>query len=69
MEWMFNWCQALRELDLSSFDTSSVTKIDWMFQACSKLINIYVGDYWVINADTTTNMMFWNCGTEEVTKI
>mgnify|MGYP004534122137 CR=1 FL=1 len=69
MRRMFCYCQALRELDLSSFDTANVTDMGLMFAYSSKLIDIYVGDYWVINDGTTTNSMFMSCGTDEVTQI
>lgn len=46
MEAMFYGCLELPILDLSGFNTSKVTNIDWMFLECSKLTTIYVSDGW-----------------------
>ena len=41
---MFNGCTNLTSLDLSSFNTSNVTDMSYMFSDCSKLATIKVGD-------------------------
>ncbi|MBO4719360.1 MAG: BspA family leucine-rich repeat surface protein, partial [Prevotella sp.] len=46
MEAMFYGCLELPSLDLSGFNTSKVTNIDWMFLECTKLTTIYVSDGW-----------------------
>ena len=40
MRKMFSYCLGLTSLDLSNFDTSSVTNMEWMFSFCSKLTTI-----------------------------
>ena len=37
---MFEYCSKLTNLDLSSFDTSSVTDMNSMFNECSKLTSL-----------------------------
>ena len=49
MRSMFSTCSDLVGLDLSSFNTSKVEKMDWMFQYSSNLKTIYVGSGWDIN--------------------
>ena len=63
---MFSGCNNLTTLNLSSFNTSKVCDMDWMFRDCTKLKTITVSNKW-----TTTNInnMFLNCGTDHVTKI
>ena len=46
MEFMFNDCQALTELDLSMMNTGSATDMKSMFRYCVKIEHIYVGDGW-----------------------
>ena len=40
MHLMFHKCSELESLDLSNFDTSNVTRMDYMFSECYKLKNI-----------------------------
>ena len=65
---MFNDCSNLTSLNLSNFDTSKVTIIREMFYNCSNLTRIIVGSKWIINSETDTTNMFYNCGTQTVTK-
>ena len=37
MEYMFNECKSLEELDLSNFNTSKVTNMENMFNNCISL--------------------------------
>ena len=37
---MFNGCYSLRLLDLSTFNTISVTSMSWMFYECSSLSSL-----------------------------
>ena len=46
MGYMFYECSKLTSLDLSSFNTSKVTKARSLFEGCSNLRTIYVGDGW-----------------------
>ncbi len=46
MEFMFNDCKALTELDLSMMNTRSATDMKSMFRYCEKIEHIYVGDGW-----------------------
>ena len=40
MDFMFNGCKSLKSLDLSTFNTSDVTSMWYMFQGCSNLSEI-----------------------------
>tara|TARA_R110000751_G_scaffold300605_1_gene412440 strand:- start:628 stop:1866 length:1239 start_codon:yes stop_codon:yes gene_type:complete len=57
---MFIECLSLTSLDLSSFDTSSVTDMGYMFYGCANLVTVDVSGF-----DTpsviTMNQMFRNC--------
>ena len=55
------YCKGLTELDLSSFDTSNVTKMNYMFYDCLKLTTIYISDLWNTNSVTSSDNMFYNC--------
>ena len=66
---MFKSCSRLTSLDLRSFDISKVTDMRCMFQSCSKLTQITVSNKWVIKSGTSTNSMFYNCGTNHVTVV
>ena len=43
MSYMFYNCGQLTSLDLSSFDTSAVTNMDYMFGACRSLTSLILG--------------------------
>jgi surface protein len=60
---MFDYCTSLTSLDLSSFNTSKVTDMRWMFYSCSKLTTIYAGSGWSTAATTDSNSdgMFREC--------
>ena len=45
-------------LDLSSFDTSNVTDMSWMFSDCSNLKTIYASDKFNTNSVTSSSYMF-----------
>lgn len=66
MSRMFYNCSSLTEIDLSSFDTTNVTRMDSIFNGCTSLNTIYVTeDNWLTNQANTTDM-FNNCGTSSV---
>ena len=43
MSWMFNSCEKLASLDLSSFKTSKVTRMTFMFDGCDSLRYLNLG--------------------------
>ena len=61
MKSMFYGCTGLTSLDLSSFNTSNVTKMRYMFGDCSGLTTIIVGDGWSTAAVTESINMFSGC--------
>ena len=61
MGYMFNFCNKLKNLDLISFNTRLVTRMDCMFNQCTSLRTIYVGDGWTTSAVTNSRNMFNNC--------
>jgi len=58
---MFAYCTGLSVLDLSSFDTSNVLSMSYMFKGCGELNIIYVGDNWTIESVTIGEDMFAGC--------
>ena len=58
---MFYYCISLPSLDLSSFDTSNVTNMSYMFYNCSNLTKIYVSTLWSTDAVTSSGTMFYGC--------
>ena len=63
---MFKGCSALENLDLSSFDTSSVTNTEYMFNGCSQLTTTIT----ITNPNLTGyNAMFTDASTIEGTNI
>lgn len=60
MEQMFE-STCLEELDLSTFDTSSVTNMSGMFRSSPYLTSIIVSDKWTTANVTSSEEMFYNC--------
>ena len=63
---MFSGCSGLTSLDLSHFDTSNVTTMGYswgesLFQDCTNLTTIYVGDGWNTDNVKDSGNMFLNC--------
>ena len=58
---MFSGCSKLTSLDLSGFDTSSVTDMSYMFRECSNLTNIYASPRWSTKNIKDGENMFENC--------
>ena len=58
---MFNNCQSVEELDVSSFNTENVKSMNAMFQTCPKLENIIFGDNFNTSNVTKMANMFLNC--------
>ena len=57
---MFNYCVTLKSLDISNFNTSSVTNMWGMFSACVSLESLDLSNF---NTENVTNMyaMFQYC--------
>jgi len=45
MDFMFSKCYSLTSLDLSYFDTSSVTRMDSMFSHCLSLTTLNLSNF------------------------
>ena len=60
MAYMFNDCNNLTSLDLSSFNTSKVTNMNNMFQGCNGLTELDVSKFDTSKV-TNMNKMFSNC--------
>ena len=58
---MFYYCDKLSSIDLSGFDTSNVTNMDYMFYQCSGLSSLNLSGF---DTGKVTNMqsMFYSCG-------
>jgi len=63
MRGMFFGCKRIKELDLSSFDTSILGKMDEMFRGCEQLETIYASNKFVVD-NATGNYVF--SGTENL---
>lgn len=60
MRSMFEWCQNLTKLDVSSFDTSECTNMGRMFWGCKNLENLDVSRFDTSNVDNMGGM-FYDC--------
>ena len=58
---MFQKCYELEYIDLSSFDTSNVTNMSWMFNQCNKLKEIKGINKFNTNKVSDMNTMFQAC--------
>ena len=56
MDYMFEACNALKTVDVSSFDISKVTKMDSMFGDCYELTTIYCSKDWSSTSASSDNM-------------
>ena len=61
MSAMFQMCEELEYLDVSCFNTSNVTDMDFMFNICYKLKSIKGLDKFNTNKVTKMNQMFQEC--------
>ena len=61
MNAMFYHSPLLKSLDLSGFDTHKVQNMDNMFNGCTALTTILVGDGWSIKNVTNSEDMFKDC--------
>ena len=60
MNGMFNYCSLLTNLDVSGWNTASVTNMQSLFSGCSSLTALNVSN-WDTSSVTTLNNMFSNC--------
>ena len=58
---LFLGCTGIRTLDLSTWNTSGVIAMHTMFQDCSNLTTIYVGEGWSTESVTNTGSLFGGC--------
>ena len=58
---MFVNCSSLTKLDLSGFDTQSVSSMAYMFLNCSKLVSIFVSDSFKTTSVIRSVGMFDGC--------
>lgn len=58
MQEAFYKCKNLKELDLSNFDTSSMTNLNYTFQATSTIEKVLVGEKWIIGDGVNTTGLF-----------
>jgi surface protein len=61
MQQMFQSSGKLKEVDLSAFNTSKVDDTQYMFNGCSSLTTIYVGDGWDMSNLKWQGNMFSGC--------
>ncbi|MGN0236988.1 MAG: BspA family leucine-rich repeat surface protein [Lepagella sp.] len=66
MNYMFEHCQALQALDLSSWDTSNVIYMNNMFYNCLELAELKLSGFDTSNV-TSMRYMFYNC--KKLTKV
>ena len=57
---MFKGCNEITEIDLSKFDTSSITDMSYMFHGCTSLTSVNLNN---LNTRSVTNFrnIFYNC--------
>ena len=58
MRAMFQTCMSIKQLDVSTFDTSNVKDMWGMFGHCNELITIYVSNKFDTKSVTNSNAMF-----------
>ena len=66
MSYMFTYCEALTELDVSNFDTKNVTDMSYMFYGCTLLPRLDVNKF---NTENVLNMASMFCGCTALTRI
>ena len=58
---MFNACRNVQTLDLTSLDTAGIKYMNEMFNYCTSLTGIIIGNKWNMLSVIDTNSMFYNC--------
>ena len=67
MSAMFANCYALKNVDVSSFDTTKVNNMSEMFANLLKINTIYVGSKWTMQNVTNSTNMFKDSRISNVT--
>ena len=68
MEYMFERCSSLKKLNISNFNTSSVTNMGSMFERCSSLEELILSNF-ITNNVTNMRSMFFECSEEFQNKV
>ena len=63
---MFSYCKNLKNIDLSSFDTTNLTNMGYMFSGCSNITNFNLSS---INTKKVTNMNYMFSGCRTLTQL
>lgn len=63
---MFKGCSGLTSLELSGFNTGSVTRMVEMFKDCNGLVTIYASANFTTDSAVVHRSMFSGCGTRPV---
>ncbi len=66
MEYMFQNCSSLQNIDLSSFNTEKVTSMQYLFYGCQALQNVNMGG---MNTAAVTNMQYMFSGCSSLQNI
>ena len=66
MEYMFYGCKKISTLDLSSFNTSSLTNMTGVFQDCLQLSNLNISTW---NTSNVTDMKYMFCGDSKLASL
>ena len=61
MNEMFQFCDNLKSVDLSGFNTAKVTDMTRLFWGCNNLESIFVGDGWNTSLVSKSSGMFEDC--------
>ena len=61
MDEMFQFCNNLKSVDFSTFNTSKVTNMTRVFWGCENLESVFVGEDWKTSALKKSSGMFGDC--------
>ena len=61
MDEMFQFCNNLKSVDFSTFNTSKVTNMTRVFWGCENLESVFVGEDWTTSALKKSSGMFGDC--------
>ena len=61
MNEMFQFCDNLKSVDLSGFNTAKVTNMTRLFWGCNNLESVFVGDGWNTSLVSKSSGMFEDC--------
>ena len=60
MNGMFYFCSSLKKINVSNFNTSNVTNMNYMFNCCTSLNELNVSNF-KLNKIKKMGSMFYNC--------